>query len=126
MPSTDPVDIVTATMLRITGRGFDPKLSPWDHRVCVFVHAAQGIIDNGGFEYFFEMPFPGNPDMDDFINAFRAIGAVESADAVAAAIERLTATPDEFDDLNSVLWRNGEDTWVKLSSYIAERPASYA
>ena len=30
-------------------------------RPVVLVHAAQGMIDNGGLQYFFEADFPGNP-----------------------------------------------------------------
>jgi hypothetical protein len=126
MPSSEHIDIVSATMQRITGRGFDPKTASWDHRVCIFVHAAQGIIDNGGFEYFFEMPFPGNPELGEFVEAFNAIGAAESSGALAAAIKRHTAGTGTFDDLNSILWRNSESTWARLSDYIAAHPASYA
>jgi hypothetical protein len=52
-------------------------------RTVALVQAAQGIIDNGGLEYFFEMDFPQNPPYSTFVDAFREIGF----DAVAKCIE---------------------------------------
>lgn len=49
----------------------------------VAVYTAQGIIDNGGLEYFYESNFPGNPDYSFFVDAFRRIGA----ESVASCIE---------------------------------------
>lgn len=56
---------------------------PEPMRTVVIVHAAQGIIDNGGLEYFFESDFPLNPPYSTFVDAFGRIGA----DAVANCIE---------------------------------------
>ena len=44
---------------------------------------AQGIIDNGGLEYFYESDFPANPPYSLFVEAFRRIGA----ESVASCIE---------------------------------------
>ena len=126
MPSPHPTDIVHATVQRITAAAFDPRTSPWEHRVCVLVHAAQGIIDNGGFEYFFEAPFDGDPDMADFAKAFQAIGASESSAAMESAVRRNAVAASTYDDLNAVMWANSDDTFRRLAAYIAERPSSYA
>ena len=56
---------------------------PEPMRTVVIVHAAQGIIDNGGLEYFFERDFRQNPPYSTFVEAFRRIGA----DDVAKCIE---------------------------------------
>ena len=56
-------------------------------RNIAMVHAGQGIIDNGGLQYFFEQDFPGNPPYALFVEAYRAIGAVN----VAVALERAVA-----------------------------------
>ena len=56
---------------------------PEPMRTVVVVSAAQGIIDNGGLEYFFESDFPQNPPYSLFVEAFRRIGA----DAVSKCIE---------------------------------------
>ncbi len=61
-------------------------LLPEPMRTIVIVSTAQGIIDNGGLEYFFENDFPHNPPYCLFVEAFRRIGA----DVVSACIERCT------------------------------------
>jgi len=58
---------------------------PWVSQVVVVVFAAQGYIDNGGFIYFFEGDFPGDPPYSVFADAFRAIGADESAECIEVA-----------------------------------------
>jgi hypothetical protein len=49
----------------------------------LIVSTTQGLIDNGGLEYFFESDFPLNPPYSMFVDAFRRIGA----DSVASCIE---------------------------------------
>ena len=122
----DVVDLVTHTMRRITAGGFDPHTAPWEHRVCVMLHAAQGIIDNGGFEYFFEAPFEGHPALDDFPEAFEAVGAQSSAAALREALKRASSPPASFSDLNSVLWRESKLNYQLLGRYITEHASSYA
>jgi hypothetical protein len=58
---------------------------PWVSQVVLVVLAAQGYTDNGGFGYFFEGDYPGNPPYSLFANAFRAIGADESAECIEVA-----------------------------------------
>lgn len=64
----------------------DPGLLPEPLRVVVLVHAAQGLIDNGGLPYFFGMDFPGQPDYGQFTAAYRAIGALECAGLLERAL----------------------------------------
>lgn len=49
----------------------------------VVIDTAQGIIDNGGLEYFYESDFPGCPPYSFFVETFRRIGA----ESVASCIE---------------------------------------
>jgi hypothetical protein len=66
-------------------------------RTVVLVHAAQGIIDNGGLQYFFESDFPGQPSYSVFVDAYRTIGASEEAQALADAVKLLPfANPHRF------------------------------
>jgi hypothetical protein len=58
---------------------------PWVSQVVLVVLAAQGRTDNGGFIYFFEGDYPGNPPYSVFANAFRAIGADETAECIEVA-----------------------------------------
>jgi len=55
-------------------------------RTVALVHTAQGVIDNGGLQYFFEADFPGNPPYALFIEAYRNIGAADAASALAQAV----------------------------------------
>ena len=122
----DTVDLNTETMLRVTAQGFDPRVGPWDHKVCVMLHAAQGIIDNGGFEYFFESAFDGDPLMEDFSAVFEAVGASSSAAAIRDALLRQKSPSPTYDDLNSILWRDSESNYDLLSKYISAHTSSYA
>jgi hypothetical protein len=70
--SMDVTDLVTQNnATHYVPRGSTPHTAPWDHEVCVMLHAAQGIVDNGGFEYFFEAPFEGRPALEDFQKRLR-------------------------------------------------------
>lgn len=113
-------------MRRVTSRGFDPHTASWEHKVCVLLHAAQGIIDNGGFKYLFESPFEGNPEMKDFPRVFEAVGAISSAEAVRAALARSVDPHTNYEDLNRVLWRESEQNYALLEQYIRAHESSYA
>src|SRR5688572_956304 len=65
-----------------------PDLSnlPLALRVVAIVHAAQGIIDNGGLQYFFEVDFPGKPPYSLFVDAYREIGASDEASVLEQAV----------------------------------------
>ena len=58
---------------------------------------AQGIIDNGGFGYFFENDFPDNPPYSVFWEAFRRIGASESSQCLETAADLFPAQRPELD-----------------------------
>jgi hypothetical protein len=75
----------------------DPDKLPPPVRTVVLVHAAQGIIDNGGLQYFFESDFPGQPPYSVFVEAYRAIGANDEAQALADAVKLFPfANPHRF------------------------------
>lgn len=61
------------------------KLSP-AVRTLLLVSAAQGVIDNGGLQYFFESDYEGQPHYSEFVEGYRAIGANKEGDALAAAV----------------------------------------
>jgi hypothetical protein len=58
---------------------------PWVSQVIMIYLAADKYINNGGFIYFFEGDYPGNPPYSVFADAFHAIGADESAECIEAA-----------------------------------------
>jgi hypothetical protein len=63
-----------------------PFKLPEPVRTVYFVQGVQGIIDNGGLQYFFAWDWEGQPPYSIFIDAYRAIGAEAEADALAAAV----------------------------------------
>jgi hypothetical protein len=68
-------------------KNWSPYHLPGPQVVYWAVEQAQGIIDNGGFEYFFENDWPKNPPYTVFIEAFCAIGAKETAEWMENVVE---------------------------------------
>src|SRR5690348_960937 len=54
-------------------------------RIFATIYTAQGIINNGGFRYFFENDFPNHPPYSDFSDAYRQIGMTEFGDWIDRA-----------------------------------------
>lgn len=48
-------------------------------RTVIIVYSALGLIENGGFQYFFGSNFPGDPPYDVFTQAFSSVGIPELA-----------------------------------------------
>src|SRR3954462_213387 len=69
----------------------EPLLTVWA------VEQAQGIIDNGGFQYFFENDWPENPEYSLFVDAFRRIGAAEAADCIQDAASMFPSSTPQLD-----------------------------
>jgi len=100
------------------------------------VYSAQGIIDNGGLEYFFESDFPDNPSYQLFIDAYTEIGAVEEAKCIqqslsffdisnpelnlAARTEFLKSLPTDFSHEFQIISNRicgSEIVWTLLEKY---------
>jgi hypothetical protein len=69
----------------------EPLLTVWA------VEQAQGIIDNGGFQYFFENDWPENPEYSLFVDAFRRIGAAEASDCIQDAASMFPSSTPQLD-----------------------------
>ena len=114
---------------------------PHHHQTVVCVHAAQGIIDNGGLQYFFEADFPGRPDYSLFVNSYCAIGAGDQADALQRALslfpfadphlycdqrnKTLEELEIEFEALSDQICGH-ESVWSKLRAFINRHQSHYA
>jgi hypothetical protein len=72
--------------IAIVGDSPDLAELPFEVRIVAIVHAAQGIIDNGGLQYFFEVDFPNKPGYSMFVDAYRVIGAIDAALALEQAV----------------------------------------
>jgi hypothetical protein len=55
-------------------------------QVVLLVDSAQGIIDNGGLQYFYEVDFEEQGPYSDFVHAYRAIGAEGAASLLERSI----------------------------------------
>jgi hypothetical protein len=58
-------------------------------KTVLLVNAAQGMFGNGGLQYFFENDWPNQPPYKVFSDAYRRIGAHESADMLDRAVALL-------------------------------------
>jgi hypothetical protein len=67
-------------------------------QVALIVSTAQGIIDNGGLQYFYEVDFEDQSAYSDFVDAYREIGAVEAADLIERSAKMFPfATPHLYE-----------------------------
>jgi len=55
-------------------------------KVFMLVYGAQGVIDNGGFKYFFGQDWPDNPPYEIFISAYESIGCEVQAQELRKVI----------------------------------------
>ena len=129
-----PSDLAFA---RLDAANGDLSVLPEPLQTLVLIYSAQGVIDNGGFQYFFESDWPGSPKYSVFSNAYRAIGANQ----VAVALDQATALfPFDEPHLNSglrndfldslpedhALFQLGdsacgdESVWLQLSEYVRQ------
>jgi hypothetical protein len=105
----------------------------------VVIYSAQGVIDNGGLEYFYESDFHNEPPYSFFSDAYRRIGADEAADCIEKTAT-MFGTPDphlkrlerwaflervkgdetnEFTLLSNKICGD-QRVWEKLAEYIAK------
>jgi hypothetical protein len=71
---------------RLRRAGGNPRRLAEPARTLVLVYGAQGVIDNGGFRYFFENDWPGRPPYSWFSRAYRRIGANRAAALLDEAV----------------------------------------
>jgi hypothetical protein len=88
MPKTVKVELLKqAADVAFAGVGRDTDISRFSRprQVFITVYSAQGVIDNGGFRYFFESDWPGQPPYSRFSDAYREIGAADVAHLIDRA-----------------------------------------
>jgi len=132
------------TLAEVRKAGGDPfGLSLPLQTVCL-VHAAQGLIDNGGLQYFFESQWPGSPPYLVFSDAYRRIGAEDAGACLDRAVamfpfpkahlhmeQRLAfieaqseQSCSEFAEMSDKLCGD-ESVWEKLDQYVAGQPSVF-
>ena len=92
-------------------------------QIALVINSAQGIIDNGGLEYFYESDFDGTPLYSQFVDAYRTIGAEAGAVCIDASHRMFPFEKPHLHELKRQQWldtvRNNEDSeFVKLSRKI--------
>lgn len=77
--------------------------------IFLLVYSAQGVIDNGGFQYFFEMDWPNNIPYSEFVEAYRQIGALESANSLEQAVRMFDFKNPHLDENKRILFMDHLD-----------------
>lgn len=140
----DIIDWASKDVFRDEGSpDWNPYLLPEPLLTVWAVEQGQGIIDNGGFGYFYENDWPQNPPYSVFWDAFRRIGALEAAqciettaklfpserpeldyqmrrDHLNASSDRAAGESDEIDRLGSRFIDLGGTTFQLLARYIRD------
>ncbi len=112
------------------------------YKTVAIVYSAQGIIDNGGLQYFFESDWPNNPPYSIFADAYERIGRVEAAKALrdAAATFGIPNPERDVDARRAYIEANydedafeirgwndcicgDEQVWTDLASWVRKHPA---
>jgi hypothetical protein len=75
----------------------DPTKLAEPYKTFVLVYNAQGVIDNGGFKYFFENDWPTKTPYSEFADAYHRIGRIEAASALRSAAASFGMERPEFD-----------------------------
>ena len=110
----------------------------------LFVCSAQGVIDNGGYPYFFESDWPNNPPYSKFIVAYSVIGCKKQSEELARIVstfpfdnpqlkekERVNFIESNYDEDTLEVRGWGDqlcgdtDVWNKLESYYIENKKDF-
>lgn len=139
-PETPLLDLARARALERLPRGQDdPRCLSERDQIVLAVTSAQSVIDNGGFRYFFENDWPGQPPYSFFSAAYRMIGAEMPAECIDRAVALFPfAQPEQHEekrrrflqalpDAHEVIelgHRVCGDTsvWELLESYVKDHP----
>jgi hypothetical protein len=85
---TDIYPAIEAAEAMLLSVDDDTSRLPQVVQVFLLVNNAQGVIDNGGYIYFFEADWDDKPPYDVFVTAYEAIGC----DQQAADLRRVVST----------------------------------
>jgi len=142
LPLGRPYDYAVSRLHEASG---DMGALPLALQTLLVVESAQGIIDNGGLEYFYEADFPNNPPYSVFVEAYRRIGAESAASCIEDTarmfpfeepqlfeglrqlwLEKLRGDPmSEFGRLSGRICGDGS-VWIKLGEYVKRNQDAFA
>lgn len=129
---------------RLAEAGGDVSALALPLQTLLLIESAQSIIDNGGLEFFYEADFPNNPPYDQFVDAYRRIGADAAADCIEATAAMFPFDEPHFFEELRQLWLEkmrlqpagdfgrwsdricGDATvWSKLGDYVSANRAAF-
>lgn len=136
---TDPLDeFAEIAFSRLEEVDGDPSRLPKPLATLVIVVSAQGVIDNGGLEYFYSADFPGAPPYSLFAEAYAEIGAPRAARAITESAasfgiahphldldHRLGVLADAGPELSAAHADAFLDIYKKLLEYCLRNEASF-
>ena len=76
---TDILPAVEAAEDKLASVGDSMDQLPKSVRTFLLVNGAQGVMDNGGYAYFFGCNWPDTPPYSEFVSAYEAIGCKRQA-----------------------------------------------
>jgi hypothetical protein len=94
------------------------------------IYSAQGVIDNGGLEYFYESDFNGTPEYSFFAGAYRRIGAEIAATCIEESAAMFPFVDANLYELKRQQWldkvkEDDSHAFVKLSRKICGDPSVF-
>lgn len=75
-------------------------------QVALNVESAQGIIDNGGLQYFYEVDFEEQCSYTEFVKSYRLIGAEDAATHLERSISLFPFSNPHLHQLKRANWLN--------------------
>ena len=123
----------------------DIHLLPKPVRTFLLVYSAQGVIDNGGYAYFFGSDWPDKPPYEYFYEAYNEIGCTHQAEDIQRVIstfpfidphlkmdERKKYIKENYDDEAFEVsgWGDAlcgdQEVWAKLAAYYKKHENDFA
>lgn len=103
--------------------GGDITRLPIPVQTVAVINSAQGVIDNGGLEYFYESDFDGTPEYSFFVEIYRRIGAESAASCIEESAAMFPFAQPNLDEFKRQQWldlvkENENHAFVKLSRKI--------
>ena len=90
---------------------------PISERYAVAVYTAQGIIDNGGFDYLLENNFlEGKKAIDTIINGYNFFGFKKEADILKKLFNG-EINRSEYNKYENIFFSNSENIYNRIDNY---------
>ena len=103
--------------------GGDINRLPIPVQTVAVINSTQGVIDNGGLEYFFESDFDGTPEYSFFVEIYRRIGAESAASCIEESAAMFPFAQPNLYEFKRQQWLNSvkgneNHAFMKLSRKI--------